>query len=128
MRFYVFIQLYYKIFLWSLVIAYLCFSPSDGFKKVPIIIPHMDKVVHFIMFFILGMLMETIKTRVLNLVTRFGLPLLGMVYGGLIELVQHYLINGRHGDLIDWTADIMGLIIGIGFVKILPLKLQRVLS
>jgi VanZ family protein len=88
----------------------------------------MDKVVHFIMFFILGMLMETIKTRVLNLVTRFGLPLLGMVYGGLIELVQHYLINGRHGDLIDWTADIMGLIIGIGFVKILPLKLQRVLS
>jgi VanZ family protein len=53
---------------------------------------------------------------------------LGVVYGGLIELVQHFLIDGRHGDLIDWTADILGLVIGIGLVRILPLKLQQLLA
>lgn len=128
MQFTVFIRYNYKIILWSLVIAYLCFSPSDGFKKVPIIIPHLDKVVHFIMFFVLGMLMEALKIRKINLITRIWLPLLGIVYGGLIELVQYYLIDGRHGDLVDWTADILGLLIGIGLVKILPLKLQRLMA
>ena len=128
MRLSSFIQFNYKIILWSLVIAYLCFSPSDGFRKVPIIIPHLDKVVHFIMFFILGMLMEALKIRKINVVTRIGLPLLGIVYGRLIELVQHFVINGRHGDWVDWFADIIGLLIGIGLVKILPLKLRRLLA
>ncbi|MGD9994572.1 MAG: VanZ family protein [Salinivirgaceae bacterium] len=128
MQFSVLIRYNYKIILWSLVIAYLCFSPSDGFKKVPILIPHLDKVVHFIMFFILGMLMETLKIRQINVVTRIGLPLLGIVYGGLIELIQHFVIDGRHGDWVDWIADILGLFIGIGFVKLLPLKLRRLLA
>ncbi|MGE4290526.1 MAG: VanZ family protein [Salinivirgaceae bacterium] len=128
MQFLVLIRYHYKIILWSLVIAYLCFSPSDGFKKVPILIPHLDKVVHFIMFFILGMLMEALKIRQINVVTRIGLPLLGIVYGGLIELTQHFVIDGRHGDWVDWTADIIGLSIGILFVKILPLKIQRLLA
>jgi VanZ family protein len=128
MRFFNFIQYYYKIILWSLVIAYLCFAPSDGFRKVPILIPHLDKVVHFIMFFILGMLIEALKISRINVVTLIGLPLLGIIYGGLIELVQHFLIDGRHGDWVDWLADSIGLFIGIGFVKILPLKLQRLLA
>jgi VanZ family protein len=128
MRFSNFLQYYYKIILWSLVIAYLCFAPSDGFKKVPIAIPHLDKVVHFIMFFILGLFIEALRIRRLAPKFRFRLPLLGVVYGGLIELVQHFLIDGRHGDLIDWTADILGLVIGIGLVRILPLKLQQLLA
>ena len=52
---------YYRILIWLFVIAYLCFAPADDFGKVDIMIPHFDKVVHFIMFLILGILLESVS-------------------------------------------------------------------
>jgi VanZ family protein len=102
---------YYKIIIWLLVIAYLCFAPSDGFKKVNIPIPHIDKFVHFIMFYILGVFLQAATFQ--NLKTRNTLFIAFLIYGLLIEIIQHYMIASRNGDVIDFLFDSLGLIVGI---------------
>jgi VanZ family protein len=36
-----------------------------------------------------------------------------LVLGLFIELIQHFFIYGRQGDIVDFTADLVGLTIGI---------------
>ena len=55
------IQSYIKLVVWVFVIAYLCFSSGSKFDNLNIdtiipawLLPHMDKVVHFTMFFLSG--------------------------------------------------------------------------
>ena len=119
---------YIKLFVWSLVIAYLCFAPADEFKKVHITIPHFDKVVHFGMFFILGIIMSAIKYAKPSKFNTLWLPVLAIAYGGIIELIQLQFIYKRNGDFIDWLADIIGLFIGIWIFGYLPQKLQKILT
>jgi VanZ family protein len=37
---------------------------------------------------------------------------IALAYAILIELVQHYAIPGRVGDVMDVVADVMGVVIG----------------
>jgi len=122
------IKVYYKIFIWSLVIAYLCFAPSDDFKKVNISIPHFDKVVHFGMFFILGIFITVIKHIKSSRFNSLWLPVLAIIYGGAIELIQLQYIYKRNGDLVDWLADIIGLFIGIWIFSFIPNRLRKLLA
>jgi VanZ family protein len=36
------------------------------------------------------------------------------VYGGLIEVLQSTLTTTRHGDVMDWFADSLGIAVGLG--------------
>jgi VanZ family protein len=40
----------------------------------------------------------------------FGL----VCYGGLIEVLQSMLTTTRHGDVVDWAADSLGIVVGLG--------------
>lgn len=128
MSFAVFIKYNYKIILWSLVIAYLCFAPSDGFNKVPIAIPHLDKVVHFIMFFILGIFIAAVNYNKSTLFNKIFLPVLAIVYGGVIEIVQWQLLTGRSGDYKDWIADTIGVFIALWLFSYVPLTFKKLLA
>lgn len=101
----------YKIIIWILVIAYLCFSPSDGFKKVHISIPHLDKAVHFVMFYVFGVLAEALVVK--NFMSRKVYVITGLFYAFVIELVQYFFISSRNGDWVDFIADSAGLFAGI---------------
>ena len=35
------------------------------------------------------------------------------VYGGLIEVLQSTLTMTRHGDVLDWFADSVGIVVGL---------------
>ena len=35
------------------------------------------------------------------------------VYGGLIEVMQSTVTTTRHGDVFDWLADGMGIVVGL---------------
>jgi VanZ family protein len=36
------------------------------------------------------------------------------LYGGLIEVMQSTLTTTRHGDVFDWFADSVGIVVGLG--------------
>lgn len=65
-----------------------------------------DKLAHFLVFLIIGLSAWAIwpKSRVPTLI----LPLLA-VYGGTIEIVQHFVPN-RFLSVLDWISDIGGLV------------------
>lgn len=100
--------------IWILIIFILCAMPSEDIPDPHLNIPHLDKVVHFGMFFILSILIALPLElhSSLSVGKIFILAILAaFVYGGLIEILQHYFFN-RGGDIWDLTADVAGGIAG----------------
>ena len=106
----------------SLVILYLCcFIPANDIPEVSFdfFIP-LDKIVHFCMYlglsgatsinFIHGYRGRVNFYRLLLIA--FIFPIL---YGGLIELLQHYFFPPRSGDWFDFLADILGSLFALPF-------------
>ena len=66
-----------------------------------------DKLMHLGVFMVLMLLWQ------LSFPKRTVTGLLAItVYGGLVELAQHYL-TGRTGDWWDWLADICGILLAL---------------
>lgn len=66
-----------------------------------------DKLMHLLVFMVLMLLWQ------LSFPKRTVTGLLTMtVYGGLVELAQHYL-TVRTGDWWDWLADICGILLAL---------------
>jgi len=99
----------------SCTIFYLCcLIPINDVPDIELdwIIPF-DKIVHFLMF--LGLSGATafnyiyLKKGCISMkkliIGAFFLPI---VYGGSIELIQHYFFTVRSGDWYDFLADLLG--------------------
>jgi len=118
------IKTYYKIIIWVIVIAFLCFTPGNDLQKIKIPIPHFDKLVHFTMFYILGLLISG-KKNSLNVISILWLYILAVIYGGIIEIVQLNWIYMRSGDVVDWLFDLIGLLLAWKTFAYYPLLLQK---
>lgn len=100
--------------LWALVIFILCALPGEDIPDPGLDIPHLDKVVHFGMFFIMSLLIVLLLELHTSLLRRkiyFIAIFVALGYGGLIEILQHYFFN-RGGDVWDLLADVLGGIAG----------------
>lgn len=82
-------------------------------------LPGMDKVVHFAMFALFGFaslwgyrekLAGFDNRRLIK--TALIMVAIGVVYGGMTEAMQHFLIDGRSGSPYDLIADVAGTVIG----------------
>lgn len=106
----------------AIIIFYLCClisvdeMPDTGFE----LFMHADKLVHFLMFFGLSMvasfnyiILNRGKIIILKMIV-FAV-LLPILYGGLIEIVQHEYFPNRMGDWYDFLADALGAIFTIPF-------------
>lgn len=100
--------------IWAAIIFILCAMPSEHIPEPHLNIPHLDKAVHFGMFFIMAILL----CNELEYQTRFDsrkiytfTVLFAFLYGGAIEILQQHLFN-RSGDIWDLFADILGAITG----------------
>lgn len=80
------------LFLWQF--------PSTGAHSIP----HLDKLVHVGIFFVLALTFH----RAFSLSAKLSLLILAC-YGLLIEIAQSYA-PGRSGDVYDWLADACGVI------------------
>lgn len=85
--------------------------PGDAVPKTGINIPHADKIVHFGMFFIMGIFLcaelkyqTKLSFAKITIITVLAVA----VYGGVIEILQHYVFRSRSGDYYDFIADITG--------------------
>ena len=76
-----------------------------------------DKLAHFIAFAALAF--PLVRTGRLGLVSVF---VGASAFGGLIELIQPTF--NRSADLVDWIADTVGVVIGIG-AALLYRRLRR---
>ena len=79
-------------------------------------IPHIDKIVHFILYaglsFILLLDFNNLKIKKSKNLNIFVPIIIAVIYGGLIELIQ-ILIPGRSGELLDFVFDIGGALTGM---------------
>jgi VanZ family protein len=98
---------YRYIFAFGLVLTtVLLLIPSYA---VPKAFDFYDKAQHGLMFTALtvaGLMAYAQRVKAVCL----GLSL----YGGLMEVLQSTLTTTRHGDVFDWFADSVGIVVGLG--------------
>lgn len=99
-----------------LFVTYLSLINSDDLQIGFFNFLHADKLVHFTIYFIMASLLYrvlylsfTIPVNV-QVVVSIAIP---VVYGGMIELMQEYLVSGRTADVFDFLANIGGITIGV---------------
>lgn len=110
-----FIKSYYKSLLWAMVIIVLLLIPGNKLPHNKLInIPHLDKIVHFILFMVLAYIMifdtwvlkKKLETRHITLIL-----VISIVFAGLTEIYQYYLIVFRTGSIFDFMADVLGILL-----------------
>lgn len=87
-------------------------------------IPHLDKLVHFVFYFVGTMLgCFFLRERInplLSMPKTFAIVASFMVlYGLIIELMQAYFTKARSGELTDFAANFAGVIFGLLAVRFL---------
>ena len=95
----------------AVLIAYSAFIVWASLKKTGngASIPHLDKVLHFVIYAILAAL----ACWVLSKMDRWKIWLGASLYGGLMELCQGYFTQGRMASLADALANAIGAAIAV---------------
>jgi VanZ family protein len=99
----------------ALFILFLSLSNAHTFDKVSLkVLPNLDKVVHFLMYFALMSVIvfenwRTIKNRRHLLL----LSLIPFCYGILMEILQTVLTSTRSGDYRDAIFNTLGIVASV---------------
>ncbi|SMC71708.1 VanZ family protein [Moheibacter sediminis] len=88
------------------------FQGGDSSLLSQIVFPHIDKVVHFFMFFFMAILLYCSFN--LNKILYFTIP---TATGILIEVLQHTTNTGRTFDIFDIAANTAGAFIAFLFIR-----------
>ncbi|MGN0238346.1 MAG: VanZ family protein [Lepagella sp.] len=100
------------------IILYLTLSPDPMSGHKVQLFEGADKVVHCCMFMALSAAMVYDLTRDkcprrLLIGECLVLGLICVAIGGMDEIAQGCWVEGRSGDILDFVADIVGIIIGV---------------
>lgn len=105
---------YWPSILVACAIAYGCLLRKPLYTLPPI--EHGDRWAHWLAFMVLALVLQWDSNRVglKNGPRWLVVALLPMLYGGLIEVLQERFFYPRTGDWMDWIADVLGVVLGIG--------------
>jgi VanZ family protein len=108
---------YWKTGLMACAILLLSVAPESDFEHIPSF-PNEDKLVHFLMYFILALLLlfdhvwyygkDTLKKKA-TIAISIGIPAL---WGGSMELAQLFFTSSRSADIKDELCNTAGAIAG----------------
>lgn len=120
-------NLFLRNIIWAIVIFVLCSVPGNSLPQSSMVeIPYFDKMVHFGLFFIMGIFLIAelrYQTKLSRISIAFITFALITIYGGAIEVLQENYFTNRSGDFWDLCADVAG---GITSVFMFPfLKKQK---
>lgn len=106
------------------LITYLSLASISEFGGLPIEIPHLDKVVHFTFYFIGSILAcffvrERTSGRISLRVVMVYTAVLLTIFGLIIEFLQYFMTYDRSGEILDFTANFIGVVLGLILVKYL---------
>lgn len=108
--------------IWCLFVFIVCAVPGDSIPDTSFNIPYLDKLVHFGLFFVMGILLYA-ELRYQTDLSSFKVSMITVFivacYGGFIELMQHYFFKGRSGDYWDFAADVIGGIAAVALYSAL---------
>lgn len=98
------------------------FSFTGAMSAPRLNIPHIDKIVHFIFYFVLVVLgvkaiREIFSSELTLRKVLLYSVLFAVVYGILIEFLQYGFTEDRHGDILDVLANSVGAVAGMFTVK-----------
>ena len=105
--------------LWFIISTILLCFPGNQFPSVPFFnFPHLDKIVHLVIFFLLTFLFSypVSKTELPQKRRKSWFLFIAIYisgYGILIEFIQKYFIPFRSFDLFDIVFDILGSFAGL---------------
>lgn len=113
------------------LISYLCLTSHPIPKGVKIWFLNFagaDKLVHGILYFTLSitsffLLYKTKSLQNRQKVILFAIAL-PVFFGGIVEILQNYLIPGRSGDIFDFMANSTGVFLGWLIFKLLSFRLS----
>lgn len=110
---------------WLVFIAYACLSSADTIPKAAWFnIPNKDKIVHFIFYFVLTLLLIAVyKVKIISLQKAWLYAFLTAVtYGIIIEVCQGVFTVNRSADVMDGLANATGSAAAIFVLWLLQLK------
>lgn len=118
-----FIKSFWKVITWALVVLILSTMSGQTVEKLPLSnVPHLDKLVHFTMYFIFTFLLlldlskylgKTISWRQIIIFS----ALAAIAYGGIMELLQEIPRLHRDTDIKDFIANSAGAISAVFLYK-----------
>ncbi len=123
------IKLYFPAMIWTIIIFVLSAYPGNQLPKVPVW--QFDKIIHTLMYAILSFcLLLPYAKQFLIQKNRFiiggSIVFFGILYGGLMEILQTHIFINRSGNWYDFFANSLGAILGVFFypiiLKFLPIN------
>ena len=128
------VKAFWKPIVWAFVVLGLSAMSGENVEKLPLInVPNIDKVAHFIMYFVFTFLMMYDFTRFKGKVFSrmqiivFSL-LVTILYGGGMELLQSIPRLHRSTDIKDFLANSSGAICAVLLYKPIAKVFDRILS
>lgn len=108
----VFIKKYYLSILVSLIIVWLSLTDSDSISPSMIFrIPNSDKVAHLLAYggFAFVLLFDSCNHKI-NGRIRYPILFIPVVFGLLLEVLQYLVTRTRQADVLDFAADVGGVV------------------
>ena len=123
-----FLYRFWKTIIWAFIIALILFAPGDRLTdKYNLKINHLDKIIHYLLFLVLEILIlhdYNLKRKTLFYKEKILITLVILIYAALTELIQSLFITQREGTLIDYIADVFGIITGMLLYFLYKVRLQ----
>jgi VanZ family protein len=99
---------------WTAFVVYGLSSEPSTIPQFPwLALPGVDKLLHFILFAVEGISLAMAFSAFRGRKQVFIILGWCFLLGGATELVQHFWVEGRTGDIIDLLADTIGSVIGL---------------
>ena len=98
----------------TILIALLCLIPSSSIPHTSLFsIPYFDKFVHFSMYAPLS-IVALMESRITRRYSRYHLYIMILIFilGGVIELLQAFVVTSRAAEWTDMLANLTGLLTG----------------
>jgi len=108
---------YCKTVIIALIILYGSVTSSNNLNQVNFLqIQFMDKIIHFLMYFILCISFQSSILRIFRIqkIERVVITLIFVIsYGFLMEVFQYYFTKDRSAEFLDALANAIGCFTGI---------------
>ena len=99
----------------ALLIMYLSLTNSHTFDKVSLSgIPHIDKFVHFLMYFgLMSVIIYENRRNITSVKYLLMISIVPLFYGILMEILQSTLTTTRTGSIFDAMFNAIGILISV---------------
>ncbi len=109
--------------LWVAMIAFVCLSSFPAEQAPGIEIPHLDKVIHFILYLVATLLgaafvREQFARRLSLNSSMLRIVVFLIIYGIIIEVIQMEFTTTRSAEVYDVLANCTGILIAVAIIRL----------